>query len=551
MTETWEAAYDVIVVGSGAAGLTAAATAATAGLRVLVVEKSKYWGGTTAFSGGGVWIPSNPVMTAAGDADSPDAASAYLDDVIGDAGPESTPARRKAFLEAGPEMVDFLSRHGFQWTRAEDYPDYYPERPGGRVGRSIEGQVIDGRELGPLLDTLRRAPGATPLPVQTRDLDKLNLALRTPRGFARGAVVVTRIAAGRLSRRVPLAAGLSLVAQLAIIGRAHAMDLWLHRPLNDLVVEDGRVVGVVVADGERQVRVLATRGIVLAAGGFARNSAYRRRHQPVGDDWTAASRGDDGDAIRLGAEIGAATSLMDEAWWSPTFIFPEGARSLSVWERSMPGAIIVDQTAERFVNESASYLDVGRALLERDRSVPAVPSWLILDSRHRRRYLLGTLPPAYTPKRLIQSGFLIRANSLLDLAVQTGLDGRALRQTVERFNRFAATGVDEDFGRGESIYDRYYGDPRVRPNPNLGSLDRPPFYAVRLFPGDLGTKGGLVTDESGRVLRPDGSAIGGLYAAGNTTASVMGRTYPGPGGTIGPAMVFAYLAAQDLARTTE
>jgi 3-oxosteroid 1-dehydrogenase len=551
MTEPWEATYDVVVVGSGAAGLTAAATAAASGLRTLVVEKSRFWGGTTAFSGGGVWIPSNPVMVAAGDADSPDAASAYLDDVVGDTGPESTPARRKAFLDAGPDLVAFLSQHGFRWTRAEDYPDYYPERPGGRVGRSIEGQVIDGRELGPLLPTLRRPPGASPLPVQTRDLDKLNLALRTPRGFTRGAVVTARIVAGRLSRRVPLAAGLSLVAQLAIIGHDHGMEVWLHRPLRDLVVEDGRVVGVVVTDGDRGIRVQATHGVVLAAGGFARNPEYRRRHQAVGDDWTAASRGDDGDAIRLGSEIGAATSLMDEAWWSPTFVFPEGARTLSVWERSMPGAIIVDQSAQRFVNESASYLDVGRAILERDRTVPAVPSWLLIDARHRRRYLLGTLPPAYTPRRLIESGFLIRAASLLDLAVQTGLDGRTLGGTVERFNRFAATGIDEDFGRGESAYDRYYGDPRVRPNPNLGPLERAPFYAVRLYPGDLGTKGGLVTDESGRVLRPDGSPIVGLYAAGNTTASVMGRTYPGPGGTIGPAMVFAYLAARDLARAAD
>jgi 3-oxosteroid 1-dehydrogenase len=550
MTPSWDATVDVVVVGSGAAGLTAAATAAATGLRTLVVEKSRFWGGTTAFSGGGVWIPANPLMTAAGEGDSIDAAGTYLDDIIGDAGPASTPERRRAFLHAGPAMVEFLSRHGFRWTRAEDYPDYYPERPGGRVGRSIEGEVIDGRALGPLLQNLRRAPGATPLPVQTRDLDKLNLALRTPRGFARGAAVSARVAAARIRRRVPLAAGLSLVAQLAMIGRGHGMELWLDRPVNDLIVHGDCVIGVEIADGDRTVRVRATRGVVLAAGGFARNDTLRRTHQVVGNDWTATSRGDDGDAITLASQLGAATALMDEAWWSPTFVFPGGARTLSVWERSMPGAIIVDQTARRFVNESASYLDVGRAILERNRTMPAVPSWLVLDARHRRRYLLGTLPPVYTPRRLVDAGFLIRARSLEDLAEQTGLDRGVLRGTITRFNGFAATGVDEDFGRGDSAYDRYYGDPRVRPNPNLGPLTRPPFYAVRLYPGDLGTKGGLVTDEVGRVLRPDKSTIGGLYAAGNTTASVMGRTYPGPGGTIGPAMVFAHLAALDMAATS-
>jgi 3-oxosteroid 1-dehydrogenase len=246
-------------------------------------------------------------------------------------------------------------------------------------------------------------------------------------------------------------------------------------------------------------------------------------------------------------EAGAAVALMEEAWWGPSFVTPDGARMFSVWERSMPGSIIVDRSGRRFVNESTSYLDVGRMMLERDRTVPAVPSWLVMDSRHRRRYPLVTLMPGITPKRVVENGFLVRARSLDELAEKTGVDAAGLRDTVRRFNAFARSGIDEDFHRGESTYDRYYSDPRVKPNPNLGPIDRPPFWAARMYPGDLGTKGGLLTDQRARVLREDGSVIPGLYAAGNTTASVMGRTYPGPGGTIAPAMVFAYIAAHDMA----
>jgi 3-oxosteroid 1-dehydrogenase len=325
--------------------------------------------------------------------------------------------------------------------------------------------------------------------------------------------------------------------------------VWLRSPLHELVIADSRVVGVVVhRDGQLQ-RVRASRGVLLAAGGFARDDAFRSRYQPVGDAWSSASRGDTGDAIRAGVAAGAATALMDEAWWGPAFVTPDGARIFSIWERSLPGAIIVDQAGSRFVNESASYLDVGRAILERERQVPPVPCWLVMDAHHRRRYPFGAVPPAYTPSALIRSGFVVKAQSLGELAAKTGIDEAGLGSTVERFNRFAASGADGDFRRGETVYDTYYGDPRVKPNPNLGPIRQPPFWAVRVHPGDLGTKGGLLTDADARVLHEDGMPIPGLYAAGNTSASVMGRTYPGPGGTIGPATVFAHLAVRHLAAT--
>lgn len=535
---------DLVIVGSGAAGLTGAVTAATAGLRTLVVEKTPFWGGTSAFSGGGVWIPANPLMLADGVQDSLEDARAYLEDIVADEGPATSPERIAAFLRTGPELVSGLAGLGFRWVRAEEYPDYYPDRPGGKVGRSIEGAVFDGRRLGPLLPSLRRRGDVPPLVMQTRDFAPVTLALRTPAGAARMAQVLARTARWRLERRVPLSAGLSLVGQLMTIAVRNGAGVWLGSPLRELVVEDGAVTGVVVERESGPVTVRASRGVLLAAGGFARDAAFRRAHQPAGGEWSSAARADTGDAIRAGIAAGAATALMDEAWWGPSFLPPGGGRMFSVWERSLPGAIIVDRSGRRYVNESASYVDVGRAMLDRDRDSPSVPSWLVLDARHRQRYPFGAFAPTRTPRSLIDAGFFLRADSLQSLAAQMDVDPEALKRTVARFNAFASSGVDEDFGRGGNVYDRYYSDPRVRPNPNLGAIERPPFWAVRVYPGDLGTKGGLVTDEHGQVLRPDGSRIRGLHAAGNTTATVMGRTYPGPGGTIGPAMVFAHLAAR-------
>ena len=520
-------------------------TAAAAGLRTLVVEKTSFWGGTSAFSGGGVWIPANPLMLDDGVEDSFEDALAYLQDIVVDEGPATSPERIAAFLRTGPELVSALSQLGFRWVRAEEYPDYYPDRPGGRVGRSIEGAVFDGRRLGSLLPSLRRRGDVPPLVVQTRDFAPLTLTLRTPAGAARMARVLARTVRWRLERRIPLSAGLSLVGQLMAIAVRDGAGVWLRSSLRELVVENGAVTGVVIEREGGPVTVHAACGVLLAAGGFARDAAFRRTYQPTGGEWSSAARGDTGDAIRAGVAVGAATALMDEAWWGPSFLPPGGGRMFSVWERSLPGAIMVDLGGERYVNESAPYVDVGRAML--DRVASAVPSWLVLDSRHRRRYPFGAFPPAWTPQALVEEGFFLRASSLAGLAAQMAVDPVALKQTVSRFNGFAAAGVDADFGRGGTVYDRYYGDPRVRPNPNLGPIDRPPFWAVRVYPGDLGTKGGLLTDEHGQVLRTGGAPIPGLYAAGNTTAAVMGRTYPGPGGTIGPAMVFAHLAARRMA----
>jgi 3-oxosteroid 1-dehydrogenase len=289
---------------------------------------------------------------------------------------------------------------------------------------------------------------------------------------------------------------------------------------------------------------------VLAAGGFERNEQMRRRYQrqPIGTQWTTGAVGNTGDAITAGEAAGAALDLMDDAWWGPAIPL-SGGPYFCLAERSLPGCMLVNGAGQRFVNESAPYVDAVLAMYEGHcAGNPHIPSWLITDQRYRNSYVFAGLPPRKPlPRRWYRAGAVHRAPTIAELAGQVGIDPAALAKTVVRFNEFAQAGRDEDFHRGDSAYDRYYGDPRRRPNPCLAPLEAPPFYAIKIVPGDLGTKGGLRTDERARVLRPDGTAIAGLYAAGNTSAAVMGRSYAGAGATIGPAMTFGYLAALDLA----
>lgn len=307
-------------------------------------------------------------------------------------------------------------------------------------------------------------------------------------------------------------------------------------------MEGGRVTGVIVsAKGERR-RIGARRAVMLAAGGFSRNSAFRRQYQEVGSEYTGAIETDTGDAIQLAMKAGAATAMMDEAWWCPVSITPADVRMPIVWERQLPHGIMVDSSGQRFMNEAKPYVDAGRDQLERNKTVPAIPAWMILDARHRSRYVFGPALGGRTPKEWIDAGFFVKADTLDELCAKIGVDAAGLKRTVERFNGFADSGLDLDFGRGANAYDRFYSDPRTKPNPNLGRIENAPFWATPVVPGDLGTKGGLLTDENARVLRADGGVIQGLYAAGNSTASVMGRSYAGPGATLGPATTFAYIA---------
>ena len=548
---TERAEFDVVVVGSGAAGMTAALTAAHHGLRVVVIEKTDRFGGSTARSGGGLWLPGNEVLRKAGVRDTPGRARAYLAYVAGDG---VTQARQRALLDHGPAMLAFVRAStpvDFAWVPG--YADYYPEAPGGLAqGRSIEPVPLDGRVLGAELARLNPAyaPAPNGITITQADYRWLSLGPRHPRAMLATAKILGRMARTRLLRQPMLSLGQALAAGLRAGLLAREVPVWLGTPMTGLQMTDGRVTGVEVTRDGRPALIRAGRGVVLAAGGFEHNEQMRRRYQrqPIGTEWTTGAAGNTGDAITAGEAAGAALDLMDDAWWGPSIPL-SGGPYFCLAERSLPGCLLVNGAGQRFVNESAPYVDAVHAMYDGHcDAVPHIPSWLITDQRYRNSYVFAGLPPRKPlPRRWYAAGAVHRAPTVAELADQVGIDPAALAKTVVRFNEFAQAGRDEDFHRGNSAYDRYYSDPRRRPNPCLAPLDTPPFYAVKIVPGDLGTKGGLRTDERARVLRADGTPIAGLYAAGNTSAAVMGHSYAGAGATIGPAMTFGYLAALDLA----
>jgi 3-oxosteroid 1-dehydrogenase len=545
--------FDVVVAGSGAAGMTAALTAARHGLSVVVIEKTGRFGGSTARSGGGIWVPGNAVLRRAGVKDSPDQAAKYLAYVAGDG---VAAARQQALLEHGPAMLDLVLEQcpvTFAWIPG--YADYYPEAPGGRAGgRTIEPVPFDGRVLGAELDHLNPPylPAPAGVAVTAADYRWLSLGTRHPRAVWTAARVAARTARTKLLHQRTLSLGQALAAGLRGGLAKAAVPVWLDTPLTGLLIDDGAVTGVQTIRAGAAVTITARRGVLIATGGFERNAAMRAEYQrqPIGTDWTVGSPGNTGDGIVAGQAAGGGLDLMDDAWWGPSIPLT-GGPYFCLAERSLPGCILVNAAGERFVNEAAPYVDAVHAMYDRHTAdQPHIPAWLIADQRYRDSYVFAGLPPRKSlPRRWYAAGAVFKAGTLAELAGQVGVAADGLTETVRRFNGFAATGRDADFGRGDSAYDRYYGDPRCRPNPNLAPLTRPPFYAIKMVPGDLGTKGGLRTDERARVLRPDGGVIAGLYAAGNASATVMGHSYAGAGATIGPAMTFGYIAALDMAGT--
>ena len=539
--------YDLIIAGSGAAGLSAAISAARSGLKVIVLEKESLWGGVTCYSGGVLWTPAHHLMLADGGQDSEEQALTYMERVIGDAGPASSPARRSTFVRNAARIIKLLEEEGMEWSYQRGFHDYYSEETGASDCRGVGAKVFDGKKLGPWLATMRRSAAYPPVAVAADEMIPILTPLTHPWTMAR---VVLRTLWWRLCQRLPLTVGQSLAGQLMLVAQRHGVDVKLNTAVKDLIVEDGKVVGVVVQHNGQANRLRARAGVMLCAGGFAQNGAFRRRYQKIGAEYSAAvNPGDSGDLIQLGMAHSAATALMEAAWGMPTVVLPDGEARMLLWERCLPHSIIVDSAGKRYMNEAQSYNDVGRLMLEH--GAPETPSWIIMDARHRRRYPFLTFPGGMTPRKMIDAGFFIKANSLSELAQKCGIDAANLQLTVARFNAQAVTGIDHEFGRGNTKFDRVWGDAKVKPNPNLGAIEQAPFWAVRVYPGDLGTKGGLLTDENARVLREDGSAIEGLYASGNTSASVMGRSYPGPGSTLGPATVFGWLAAEYAAKIKE
>ncbi|WP_204807381.1 FAD-binding protein [Mycobacterium riyadhense] len=555
MTTEWDRSVDLLIAGSGGGGMAAALAALDSGIEPLIVEKQALVGGSTGLSGGMVWLPNNPLMRADGIPDSHEDGLAYFDAVVGDIGPASSPARREMFLTAGYEMIDFLTRKGVRFVRCPGWSDYYPNHNGGNeAGRAIEGIPFDAAELGAWSDKLQ-----PPLAknygyvVLTNELRSVQYFNRSPRAFAVAAKVFARTNAARIARRQMLTNGASLIGQmlkvLIALSDGHP-PLWTNAAMDDLIVEDGRVVGARVIHDGAAVNIAARKGVLLAAGGFGHNAEMRRRYsgdQPNEGQWSIANAGDTGEVLQTAMRLGAKTDLLDEAWWLPSvFIANGGAAAASLGSgRQRPGAIYVDSTGRRFCNESNSYVEVGKAMYANK----AVPCWMVFDEGYIGRYISGANPFRHhrMPEELIERGAVLRGDSIADLARQIDVPPNALERTVQRFNGFAAKGLDPDFGRGQSAYNNCLGDPGYRPNAALGPLTQAPYYATRVVPADVGTCGGVITNEHAQVLDRNDRVIDGLYATGNVTATVMGRNYLGAGGSIAYTMVFGYVAARHVA----
>ena len=452
------------------------------------------------------------------------------------------------FLRAGYEMITFMQRKGVRLVRSAGYSDYYPNHKGGNAaGRGVEGVPFDSAELGEWHDRLQ--PGFSKnfgLVFLTNELRNVQYFNRSPRSLAVAARVFIRSTLARLRRQELLTNGASLIGQMMKVLLAQNAAVWTNAAAEDLIVEDGRVVGVrVVRDGS-PVLIEARKGVLLAAGGFAHNAAMRRKYsadQPNEAQWSMANSGDTGEVLETAMRLGAKTDLLDEAWWLPSPTMALGASSLGA-ARQRPGTIFVDSRGQRFCNESNSYVEVGKAMYADE----AVPCWLIFDDGYRRRYsLTASSLPGQMPREWVDNGLIQKADTIEELARLIGVDPTGLATTVRRFNADAAKGIDPQFGRGQSAYNDCLGDPGFRPNAALGALDRAPFYATEIYPSDVGTCGGLLTDEFAQVLDESDQPIPGLYATGNITATVMGRTYPGAGASIANTMAFGFVAARHAA----
>ena len=551
---------DILVVGSGGGAMTAAVVAAGLGAKVIVAEKAPLFGGTSATSGGAIWIPNTHLQKdIPGFSDSAEDGYAYLKALVGDEVPD---AKLRAYLDNAPRMLLDMERKTRVRYRPINYADYHTDLPGAKTGyRTLEPLPIKAREVGEANYAKLRPihPIASLMGmINWTMLESKPLMTRRPGWQKMMAVTFLRYFLDlprrlRRQRDGRITLGNALLSRLKLDADERGVELWLESPLQSLERDaEGRVGAAIVLRQGKPVRVAARRGIILGAGGFERNREMRARH--LGLDTPGEDSGSNplntGDAIRAGMAIGAKTDLMDAAWWAPCYRFEGEDRSYPMFmERALPGSIIVNGEGRRYMNEAASYHSNGSTMVKlAAKGEPTIPSWYIFDARFHSRYPLGPiLPLGPAGDRLLPDKIkrvMKKADSIAGLARQIGCDPAVLEKTIRTFNGYARTGVDLDFRRGEATYDQYYGDDAAKPNSCLAPIAKPPFYAVPIHAGDIGTKGGLVTDVNGQVLDEEDRPIPGLYAIGNSSASVMGRTYPGAGATIGPAMTFGWLAAR-------
>jgi 3-oxosteroid 1-dehydrogenase len=539
----WDETADFVIIGSGGGSMCAALACLDHGLRPLILEKEPLVGGSTAMSGGILWIPGNALMAEAGVPDSPELGLEYLQGLVPEQ-PGSTLARKQAYVNTGPKMIDWLRAKGIPFVYCRGWPDYYDEKPGGQPqGRSLGMALFDVAKLGAWKDKLRR--NFLRLPVQGVEGHKMTLAARTLTGFFTALKVGARMLRIRLLGTEYAGSGAAIQGWMLHTALKAGIEIRTEWPTVDLVTEDGRVTGVIARHNGRDVRIGANKGVLINAGGFARNAEMRKAFgpQPSFTEWTASNPGDTGEMLQTAIKLGAATHGLDRAIWCVASRQPNGNLGIHANELAKPHLILVDKNGQRFTDESCSYMETGQNIYK----AGAVPCWAIMDNRHRTRYAWALTPPRYTPSEWISSGYMKKAGTIEALADMCGIDKAGLAATITRFNGFVAANRDDDFHRGERAYDRYFGDPTHRPSPTLGTLGEKPFYAVELYPGDVGTYGGLVTDEHGRVEKADGSIIPGLYATGNVTAGVTGSVYPGAGASIGASFIFGYRAAKHAA----
>jgi 3-oxosteroid 1-dehydrogenase len=542
--------FDFVIVGSGAGSMCAAMVMRSLGKTVLVLEKTDLLGGTTARSGGVMWIPNNRFMKAARVEDSYEKALTYLDALAEgqtDA-PGVTRERRLAYLQEAPKMLEFMESHGVPLRRLASYPDYYDAPGHSEESRTVVAELFDQRQLGDFKTKLR--PNFIPVPAAVDEAMQIPWVKQSKEAKKVMGRVVFRTVTSKLLGKKLTTGGAALQGWTARAALKAGAEVRLGAPVKQLVVEGGRVTGVVAEIGGQERRIGARLGVLLAAGGFSRNQAMRDQYIPgTKVEGTNTAEGDTGDLIQEAIRIGAAVGQMREMVGQPVALPPGRPAAIAHGDVTKPHSILVDQAGQRFMSEAQSYVELGRGILDHTPDKPGAPVWLIADSQYMAKYMfLGTMAGSAKPQPWLDQGFLKKADTIEGLAQACGIDAAKLEATVERFNGFARQGRDEDFHRGERVYDRWLGDPfRQGAEQSMGPIEQGPFYAVQIFTGDVSTFGGVVTDARGRVLRADGSAIPGLYATGTTTASVFGGRSPGAGASLGGAFTFAYIAAKDAA----
>ncbi len=554
---------DVLVVGSGAAGLSAAVTAAYAGLKVVVTEKEPRFGGTTARSGGWLWIPGTSLAKAWGIDESPELARTYLRH---EAGNSFDAARVDAFLTKGPEAVDFFtSKTALKFDMPLTFPDYHAEAPGGtQGGRSMVTRPFDGRELGDHIKDLGQPlPELTVFGMMLGSGKEIIHFMRATKSLTSAFYVAKRLSKHALDvlrhgRGMTLTNGNALAGRLAKSAFDLGIPLWLSSPVAELIRDGDAVRGAVVTRQGERVRVNARLGVVLACGGFPHDVERRKAmfpHAPTGQEhYSPGPTGNTGDGLRLAEAVGGRVEdgLPHAAAWVPVSVTTRKDGSKGVMphfiDRAKPGVIAVTADGVRFANEGNSYHDFVQAMVKAAKPGREIAAWLITDHRSLRRYGLGCVPPFPMPLgHHLSTGYLKRGATLAELAKVAGIDAAGLKATVATFNADAALGQDPKFGKGSRAYNRYQGDALHGPNPCVAPINDGPFYAIKMVIGDLGTYAGIRTDEHARALDAQGQPIQGLYAAGNDMASIMGGNYPGAGITLGPALTFGYIAGRHLA----